>query len=114
MNSIAPWALAIGLLATATIYPQKSAADGFDGAQFLKWDEAAQDSYFQTSITMAAIIASKTRKSAGDCIAAWYLAPEADRAAKNAELRGTIGRNASYHPSAVIYLVLEGACGPFS
>lgn len=114
MNSIATWGGAIALVMIGTFYPQNSRAETFTGTQFLQWSEAAQDSYFQTSITMASIMATKTRKASGDCIAAWYLAPEADRAARNIQLRNTITRNDAYHPSAVIFLVLEQECGPFA
>lgn len=114
MNSIARWLSSIGLAAATATYPQKTLADGFDGNEFNGWSAEAQDSYIQTSVTMAAIIATKTRRAAGDCIDAWYLADTADRAARNAEIRDTIGRNAEFHPSAVIFLILETQCGSFS
>jgi len=114
MNSIARWVGATTVLVATAVYPQKSIAEGFDGRTFLAWSQAAQDSYIQTSVTMAAIIATKTRPDAGDCIDAWYLAPGADREARNAEVRGAIGRNSEFHPSGVIFLMLEQECGPFS
>ena len=77
MNSIAGRIRAMGLVALVTIYPQETLADGFVGAEFLSWSNAAQDSYIQTSVTMAAIIATETHKPVGDCLANWYLAPEA-------------------------------------
>ncbi|MEL6467739.1 MAG: hypothetical protein AAFQ58_22460, partial [Pseudomonadota bacterium] len=61
MNSIATWGGAIALVTIGTFYPQNSRAETFTGTQFLQWSEAAQDSYFQTSITMASIMATKTR-----------------------------------------------------
>lgn len=114
MNTIGTWALATGLATAMLVHPQKSAAEGFTGEQFLEWDLASQDSYFQTSITMASIMATKLKQTSGDCIAAWYLEPDADRAARNTELRDVIARNHTYHPSAVVFLVLEQTCGPFS
>lgn len=104
----------MGMALLTAICPQKAAAQAFTGKDFLGWTQTAQDSYFQTSITMASIIATKTRKASGDCIAAWYLDANADRSARNDELRATIWRNDGYHPSAVIFLVLEQECGPFS
>ena len=103
--------MATGLSMAA--YPQKLVAEGFTGEEFLTWSDAAQDSYFQTSITMAAIMASKTYLASGDCLGDWYLSAEADRGQRHTDLREAIERNATYHPSAVIYLVLEEACGPF-
>lgn len=103
----------MGLVALMAIYPQESVADGFTGDDFLKWDRSAQDSYFQTSLTMAAIIATETNKPSGDCLADWYLSPDADRDSRNTELRSIIEQNAAFHPSSVIYLVLAEECGPF-
>ncbi len=113
MNSITGWVGAIGMATQATFYPQESLAESFSGKEFLGWTQAAQDSYFQTSITMAAIIATKTRQASGDCLADWYLSAKADRSGRNEELRTAISRNDAYHPSSVIFLILEGACGPF-
>jgi len=104
----------MALAAIAMFHPQNSYAQGFDGNLFLAWSTEAQDSYIQTSVAMAAIIATKTRPAAGDCIDAWYLASNADRPQKNNEIRQTISRNAEFHPSAVIFLVLQQQCGPFS
>lgn len=95
------------------IYPHKSHAEGFTGTQFLTWSEAAQDSYIQTSVTMAAIIATKTKPETGNCLDAWYLALNADPTTRNREIRATIGRNSEFHPSAVIFLILERECGAF-
>ena len=99
-----------GLLA---ICPQKSLADGFTGKDFLEWSTSAQESYFQTSVTMAAIMATRTHKASSDCLGAWYLAPDADRDARHVTLRSAIERNTTHHPSSVIFLILEEACGPF-
>lgn len=114
MNNIRSGFAAIAFAVSIVTYPQVLPAQGFDGDQFLAWSRSAQDSYIQTSITMAAIIATKTRPAAGDCIDAWYLSPDANRTSRNDEIRGTIGRNSEFHPSAVIFLVLEQNCGPFS
>ena len=109
MNSIAVWFGASVMAVALAIYPQKSLAEGFTGVEFLGWSKTAQDSYFMTSVTMVAIMASKTRKIAGDCLANWYLADTADQSVRNAELKSAIERNTRYHPSAVIFLVLEQA-----
>ncbi|WP_299587635.1 hypothetical protein [uncultured Tateyamaria sp.] len=113
MNSIAGWVAATGLMMAVAICPQKSAADAFTGTEFLTWQTDAQESYFQTSVTMAAIIATETHKASSDCLADWYLSSNADRQARHFTLRGAIERNATYHPSAVIFLVLKQVCGPF-
>ena len=113
MNSIALWLAATGIVVMGSAYPQDSMAEAFTGKEFLTWSSGAQNTYIQTSVTMASIMATKVNKASGNCIAAWYLAPDANRSAINSELRDTISRNDAYHPSAVIFLVLEQRCGPF-
>ena len=113
MNSIAGWVGAIGLTAVVAIYPQKSAAEKFTGAEFLAWSVEGQDSYNGTSITMATLVAGRTNPARATCLDEWYATSETLAAQRDAEIRDTIRRNAEYHPSAVIVLVLEEACGHF-
>ena len=94
-------------------YPQVSAAETFTGAEFLTWSQSGQDSYISTSVTMAALVAGRSNPDQGACIDAWYAQSEALAGQRNEEIRDTIARNAEYHPSAVILLVMEGACGAF-
>ena len=113
MNSIARRFGAIVIMCACGFHPQILSGNEFTGAQFLEWNEAAQDNYIQTSVTMAAIMATRTHRSSGDCLADWYLDPNADRNARNSTIKDTIARNDEHHPSSVIYLILEEACGPF-
>lgn len=103
----------MGLAAGALAYPQKASADKFTGDVFLTWSQSGQDTYIGTSVTMAAMIVGRTNAERGACIDNWYASSETVTAARNTEIRDTIGRNSEYHPSAVILLVLEGACGAF-
>ena len=114
MNSIARRVGAIAIMGACGFYPQILLADSFTGEQFLEWDETAQDSYIQTSLTMASLMATRTHKPSGDCIDTWYFEPSIDRQAKNEEIRTTIAQNDTYHPSAVMLVFLEGLCGPFA
>lgn len=114
MNSIATWGLAIGLTAAAVFSPQKSLAEKFTGEEFLTWSVEGQDSYIGIAVTMASLIATRTNPPTGQCLDVWYAESEDVAAERDAEIRATIARNAEYHPSAVIMLVLEGACGTFA
>ncbi|MEM6381310.1 MAG: hypothetical protein AAF739_01440 [Pseudomonadota bacterium] len=114
MNSIARRVAAITIVGACGFYPQILSADGFTGEQFLEWSDAAQDSYIQTSVTMAAILATQTNKPSGDCLTDWYFEPAANRAERHNSIKQTIARNGEHHPSSVIYLILEEACGPFA
>ncbi|MEL6377612.1 MAG: hypothetical protein AAFQ04_10525 [Pseudomonadota bacterium] len=114
MNSIATSGGAIALVMIGTFYPQESAAETFTGTQFLQWSQSGQDNYIGTAVTMATFVASRTNLDTSACLNGWYAASEAVAAERNDAIRGAISRNATYHPSAVILLVLEEACGSFT
>lgn len=97
----------------AMICPQISLAEGFTGADFLAWPQDQQNSYIQVSIAMAGVVATQTKPETAACIDTWY-APDTDlKEERNAAIRDTIGKYASYHPSGVIFAVLQDACGAF-
>lgn len=104
----------MALLVVTAIYPQKSATETFTGTEFLTWDVEGQNNYIGIAVTMASLIATRTNPPMGQCLDEWYAASEAVAAERDSEIRAAIARNAEYHPSAVIMLVLEGACGPFA
>jgi hypothetical protein len=114
MNNIAGWVGAISLVMIAGVYPQKSAAEGFVGSEFLTWSIEGQDNYIGTAVTMATFVASRTNPETSTCLNTWYAGNEDIAAQRNADIRSAIARNAEYHPSAVILLVLEEACGAFT
>ncbi len=114
MNSIAGWVGAIAIVVGMAGYPQKSMAEGFTGKEFLTWDHVGQDSYISTAVVMATFIATRTNEATAKCLNDWYAKSATISANRNDEIRSIITKNASHHPSAVIVLVLEGACGSFS
>lgn len=101
-----------GVLVLALGFPQVSSAQGFTGAEFLTWSDEAQDSYIQTSITMATMVISETNNTAADCLDTWYLGEEDSQNERHAEIIGRINEFSTYHPSAVILVVIRNACGP--
>ncbi|MEM6275388.1 MAG: hypothetical protein AAF714_00445 [Pseudomonadota bacterium] len=110
MNSIARLVCATGLVCVAAFHPQVSAAEGFTGADFAAWPEASQDSYIQTSVTMAGVVLAQVRPDMSRCIDGWYFASD-DMAARNKAVRNLIAANSSYHPSGVILAAIQQACG---
>lgn len=111
MNSIAGWCGATVLGALAVFHPQVSKAEGFTGAEFSNWEPGAQDSYIQTSVTMAGMVLTRTKPEAATCIDDWYFADEhSDR--RNSFIRKTIASYQDYHPSGVILAILLQECGP--
>lgn len=97
------------------IHPQEIWADQFSAAEVLTWDIAAQDSYFNTSMSMIAIVATQTGRDAriSECLNRWYWTPEGANPAKNTLIRDTMERLPSYHPQAVILAVAQKHCGTF-
>lgn len=102
------------MVAGGAICPQNSLAEGFSGQDFLAWSQQGQESYVSTSIVMATLVATRTNTKTAACLETWYALDAETRADKNTEVIGKIKRNADYHPSAVILLVMEEACGSFS
>lgn len=111
MNTITCRVGATGLLIMAMIHPQESRAGGFTGAEFADWSRTAQDSYIQTSVTMAGVVLTQTHPTVSTCIDEWYLG-EGAQAARNETIRSTIDKFGDHHPSGVILAVLLQACGP--
>ena len=100
----------MGLILSCAIYPQISLADGFTGAEFTNWEVASQDSYIQTSITMAGVVLSQLQPEKSNCIDDWYLG-EGKKEARNTYIRETVSQFGEYHPSGTILAILVEACG---
>ncbi|MEM6914753.1 MAG: hypothetical protein AAF511_12330 [Pseudomonadota bacterium] len=103
--------LAIAAISVAVIYPQTSLAEGFTGADFATWSAKSQDSYIQSSLTMAGVVLTQTHPSVARCLNDWYAAGEtlADR---NDLVRDTIVAYEEAHPAGVIMAVILRECGP--
>ncbi len=104
----------MAIMAAGAFHPQISTAEGFTGTEFLTWNPSGQDSYIRTSVTMATFLATRTNPPTATCLDDWYAASVATSDARHTFIREKIGKNAEYHPSAVILLVLEEACGAFT
>ena len=89
-------------------------AEKFTAADFLAWSEASQNSYIQTSITMAAFVGAQNPGERAKCLGDWYLDNPTTQARRNAELRTALRKFPTYHPTSVILAVIEKACGSFS
>lgn len=108
-------ALGKAFLAACLIYPQLSVADDFTSADVLTWEESAQDSYFNTSVGMIAILATQTGSHGhiADCLNDWYWNEDGNDPEKNAAIREVMSGLTDYHPQAVILAVVEKHCGTF-
>lgn len=98
-------------MAATLLFPQVLQAEAFTGAAFLTWSEASQNSYIRTSVTMASFIATRTNEATAECLDAWYTSSSGTQ---DGFIRKKIADNAEFHPSIVIMLVLEEACGSFA
>jgi hypothetical protein len=112
MNSIVRRAGAMGLSLSCLIYPQISLADGFTGKEFATWETASQDSYIQTSVTMAGVVLSQLQPEKSACIDDWYLG-DGQKNDRNTYIRETVSKFGEYHPSGTILAILIEACGSF-
>lgn len=102
-------------LGACLIYPQLSHAQDFTSADVLEWDQEAQDSYFNTSVGMIAILATQTGSHGhiADCLNDWYWTDDGNDPAKNDLIRDVMNGLRDYHPQAVIIAVVEKHCGTF-
>ncbi len=110
MNSIAGWCGAIALGVLTVFHPQVSVAEGFSGAEFSNWETGAQDSYIQTSVTMAGVVLAQLQPVKAQCINDWYFADN-QSSARNNFIRETIASYQDYHPSGVILAIVTEECG---
>lgn len=100
-------------MAGAAFCPQQSLAEGLTGKEFLNWPQEQQDSYIQISITMAGVVATQTKPSVATCIDEWYAPDTSLKDDRDAFIRDTIKGYEGYHPSGVIFAVLQNKCGDF-
>lgn len=90
------------------------AKEGFTAEKFLQFTKAAQASYFQTSVTMAGVIATQTRKDLARCIDEWYFGDAQTIQKRNTSMRALMKKYPKHHPSGIIAAAIERACGSFS
>ena len=102
-------------VAACLICPQLSMAEEFTSEDVLEWDESSQDSYFQTSVMMIAIVATQTGEHdhIAECIDTWFGGGDASQPQRFARIRSVMEGLPSYHPQALILAVIEKECGEF-
>ena len=111
MKRLAKWAMtACALLALSLAAAATAQAEGFTGADLLEWNRKNQRFYFETSITMAGVIASQNSLEQARCIDRWHLGQEEKQ---HSAILNAIRTYPSYHPQATILAVLQNACGSF-
>lgn len=113
MNNIAGWLGAISLVALIGIYPQETVAEGFTGEQFLAWSEADQRGYLDAQIVMASSIVTRSKPEMSQCMADRYYGSSGLTDSGFAQIVATIAQYETYHPSSVLIIVIENACGAF-
>lgn len=100
----------------ALSFPQALLAEGFTAGDVLEWGTSSQDSYFQTSVMMIAIVATQTGQHdhIAECIDGWYGGGDASQPKRSARILSVMESLPDYHPQALILAVIEKECGKFS
>ena len=98
------------LLIFMVFYPHAAHAETLKSAEFLTWKRPAQESYINTSIGMAGLIAAQNDKKHANCLENWYW----DNQQKSTDfILKSMREYSAYHPRGVILAVLEAQCGKF-
>ncbi|MEM9128192.1 MAG: hypothetical protein AAGA97_00465 [Pseudomonadota bacterium] len=100
------------LLIFMAFYPQAGNAETTT-ADFLEWDERAQASFFEISISMAGIIAAQTQPEIAECLNDWYYAEGNLPSKRHAEMIELMPQYAEHDPTVVVLAYIEGVCGEF-
>lgn len=101
--------MAIGLFVGVGMYPQNSWSGGFTGKEFATWPDASQESFIQTSLTMAAVVLAQTTPDLAACVNARYF--ERDQlSGRVADIRKVVAQYPGAHPSSVIMAIILKHC----
>ena len=112
MKRLAKWAMAAcALLALSLAAAPAAQAEGFTGADLLKWDRENQSFYFRASVGMAGLIAARNDKGHSDCVDRWYFS---DTERGDAAIVDAVRKFPGHHPQAVILAMILKACGPYT
>ena len=100
---------------TVMLCASSVSADSFTSADVLEWDEEGQRSYFQTSVTMIGIVATRTRDHdhIAACIDAWHGGAVVGAEQRASQIRSRMAELPDYHPQVIIQAVIETECGDF-
>ena len=103
----------MALTALTATCPQKSQAEGFTDEEFLTWSIAEQRGYLDAQIVMASSIVTRAKSAMSQCMANTFYGPDGLTDIGFSVFRKTITEYQTYHPSSVVVVVLENACGSF-
>ncbi|SMX28185.1 hypothetical protein TRP8649_02300 [Pelagimonas phthalicica] len=96
------------------ICPQESAAEGFNGTEFLQRSADRQRAYISTQLVMASSIAARIKPAMADCIgSAFFDGTGLSETGFETSIERIREFN-DYHPSSVLVVVIESQCGPFN
>ncbi len=98
----------------AAFHPQNSQAEEFTGTDFLKRSTKDQRGYVSTQLVMASSIAARIKPEMSDCIGETFFNGTglSDKGFENVMQR--VREFQDFHPSSVLVVVIEGACGTFN
>ena len=113
MNSIARQVAAILFLGVGGFYPQILLADRFTGEEFARWSEADQRGYIAAQLVMASSIVTREKPAMSQCIADSFYDEDGLSDSGFGTFVSHIDEFRTYHPSSVVVVVIENACGPF-
>jgi len=113
MNSISTWLGATGLAVYASFYPQETRANDFTGSDFLQWSEAQQLSYINAQLVMASSIVARDKPAMSQCVADTFFGDSGITDAKFRDVQSSVTSYATYHPSSILVVLIENACGKF-
>ncbi len=102
-------------LVVSLSFPQPILAQGTISAEVLEWSAESQDSFFQTSVMMIAIVATQTGEHGhiAECIDGWYGGGPRSQSQRSARIREVMQTLPHVHPQAVILAVIQSECGDF-
>ncbi|MBO6549073.1 MAG: hypothetical protein JJ964_05570 [Rhizobiales bacterium] len=70
-------------------------------------------SFLQTSISMAATVATQVRPKMATCIDNWYFKTNELQDKRNLAIIETMAQYKKFHPTSVLLAYIENVCGKF-
>ncbi len=96
------------------VFPQESRAEEFTGTQFFEWTKDQQVKYVEIQLVMATTIATRMNPELSQCLSDRFFAVEGGMSAGGFdEVIQNVQEFREYHPSSVLVVTMESACGPF-
>ena len=104
--------MAIGVL--AAFHPQNSQAEEFTGTDFLQRSSQDQRGYVSTQLVMASSIAARIKPDLADCIGNEFFDGTGMSDKGFEKVMQRVREFQDFHPSSVLVIVIESACGTFN